>query len=339
MLFRSNPTAIEYYNVKLTVVSTGGCTASYTQLVTVYPAVDATFTADKLIVCSGEAITFSGLPGAASYFWDYGDGVSGPASNYSEHLYTNSTGAPVIRTVTLTTTSFYSCTDVKTLDITVMPVPVPQFTAVPVSQTYNAAGNTVVFTNETPFIDSYTYNWTFGDGNTSTDVNTTSNIYFGLGTYNVTLEATNGTCTGSITHQINILPVPPVSNFDSIPSGCAPLYIELNNTSLNTGIPGTSYRWDFGDGSYSTAKNPTYTYFTAGTYRVELTVTGPGGISVFSRTVSAYPSPRAYFEVTPSLVFVNDERVRCFNLSQGGTNFKWDFGDGETSTEREPFHK
>ena len=64
-------------------------------------------------------------------------------------------------------------------------------------------------------------------------------------------------------------------------------------------MPGTTYRWDFGDGSISTAKNPTYTYFTAGTYRIELVVTGPGGTSMTSQVVNAYPSPKAYFEVTP----------------------------------------
>ena len=75
----------------------------------------------------------------------------------------------------------------------------------------------------------------------------------------------------------------PVAMFDPVASGCAPLYVMLNNTSLNTEVPGTTYKWDFGDGCISTAKNPTYTYFTPGNYRIELTVTGPGGTSVMSR--------------------------------------------------------
>jgi PKD repeat protein len=39
----------------------------------------------------------------------------------------------------------------------------------------------------------------------------------------------------------------------------------------------TSYSWNFGDGGNSTAQNPSHTYNNAGTYSVELTVTGPGG--------------------------------------------------------------
>ncbi|HBE40511.1 MAG TPA: hypothetical protein DDW27_04785, partial [Bacteroidales bacterium] len=177
-----------------------------------------------------------------------------------------------------------------------------------------------------------------GDGGTSVNQNP-QHTYTGTGTYNVMLTVTNGKCSGQISHPVIVLPVPPVADFDSIPSGCAPLEIVLNNTSLNTTVPGTTYRWDFGDGSYSTAKNPTYTYFTPGEYRVELTVTGPGGVSMKSQVVRAYPSPKAYFEVSPILVFVNDERVRCFNLTQGGDYFVWEFGDGDTSRMREPYHK
>ncbi len=43
--------------------------------------------------------------------------------------------------------------------------------------------------------------------------------------------------------------------------------------------------------------------------------------------------------MTPTVVFVNDEKVRCFNLTQYGDTYLWDFGDGDTSKLREPFHK
>jgi PKD repeat protein len=328
---------ILYRTVTLTVQSAGGCTATRTSMVTVYPAIDATFTASTNIICSGSTITFTALPGANNYSWDFGDGNIGVGSTPS-HLYTNFNQAPEVHTVQLTTTSFYGCTDVKTLDITVWPVPAPQFSLAYVpDNTFNAAGNLVNFTNETN-PGTWTYSWDFGDTGTSA-ATSPPHTYFGVGTYNVTLGVTNGTCTDSIVHQVNILPLPPIANFDSIPSGCSPLSVEFNNTSLNTDAPGTTYRWDFGDGSYSTTENPAYTYFTEGSYRVELTVTGPGGISIKSQVVNAYVSPKAYFEITPSLVFVNDERVRCFNLTQFADSYLWEFGDGDTSRMKEPYHK
>jgi PKD repeat protein len=333
----SNASSIAYYDVKLTVMSSGGCLDSFTSSITVYPLIDATFTATPNIVCSGNQITFTTLPGASRYFWDFGDGVSGYFANTTNHLYTNFTAAPVVHTVTLTTTSFYNCTDVRTMNVTVMPVPLPQFTAFPVSQIYSPAGNQVTFTNSTN-AGTWTWLWNFGDGATSSDQNPVHN-YTALGTFNVVLNVSNANCSDSVKHSVTITPIPPVAAFDPIPSGCSPLEIIINNTSLNTDTPGTSYMWDFGDGGISTSKNPSYVYTTPGIFRVELTVKGPGGTSTFSQVVNAYPSPKANFQVTPALVFVNDEKVRCFNLSQGADSYVWEFGDGDTSMVKEPFHK
>ena len=74
-----------------------------------------------------------------------------------------------------------------------------------------------------------------------------------------------------------------------------------------------------------------YTYFQSGTYRIQLTVRGPGGTTVESQTITVYKTPRANFEVAPTLVFVNDEQVRGFNLSQYADTYIWEFGDGDTS--------
>ncbi len=69
----------------------------------------------------------------------------------------------------------------------------------------------------------------------------------------------------------------PVAAFNASPiNGTAPLNVTF--TDQSTGNV-TSYAWDFNnDGTVdSTDKNPAYTYVTAGTYTVKLTVTGPGG--------------------------------------------------------------
>jgi PKD repeat protein len=181
-----------------------------------------------------------------------------------------------------------------------------------------------------------------GYGSSATELHLQLRIrptYTALGTFNVVLIVSNANCSDSIKHQVTILPIPPVANFNLIPSGCEPLNAVIVNTSLNTSTPGTTYKWDFGDGSISTAKNPTYTWFDPGIYRVELTVTGPGGTSIKSQVVNVYASPKAYFELSPTLVFVNDEKVRFFNLSQGADYYLWDFGDGDTSKTKEPFHR
>ncbi|HLP71739.1 MAG TPA: PKD domain-containing protein [Bacteroidales bacterium] len=334
----TNPSSLEYFDVKLRVRSAGGCEDTYTSQVISYPRTNAAFTLSNDTVCSGGSITFTSAPGANKYFWDYGDGSTGYSLNeVSPHTFINITAAPVTRTVTLTTTSFYGCTDTKTSTVVVMPKPLPQFSAAPVTQIYNAAGNPVTFTNETN-AGTWNYNWKFGDGSTSV-TRDPAHTYSSIGTFTVRLTVSNQACTDSIKHNVSVTPIPPVADFAPLASGCAPLAITLNNTSLNTDTPGTTFYWSFGDGSVSTARNPTYTYFDAGAYRIELTVTGPGGVSTFSRVIEAYPSPLANLRVAPTYVFVNDEPVRFFNLSQGGDTYIWDFGDGDTSRMKEPMHK
>jgi PKD repeat protein len=284
------------------------------------------------------SVLVSSLPGAFRYYWNYGDGNQGYGSNNVNHVFMNTTTAPVVYNVTLITTSYYNCTSVTMKQITVYPMPTAGFTAIPASQVFNSAGNPVTFTNTTN-AGTWTWAWKFGDNSSSTVQNPVHTYSGVIGDFTISLRVNNAYCADSVKHKISILPVPPVANFDTIPSGCEPLNISINNTSLNTTTPGTTYRWDFGDGGTSTAKNPTYTYFDPGTYRVELTVTGPGGVSSKSMVVNSYPSPKAYFEVTPMLVFVNDEKVRGFNLSQGADSYLWEFGDGDTSKVKDPFHK
>ncbi|MDX9812233.1 MAG: PKD domain-containing protein [Bacteroidales bacterium] len=332
-----DPASISYHEVSLRVMSAGGCYASFSSTIMVYPGIDADFSPDRDVICSGETVFFTSTQGASRYYWDFGDLSTGYASNNTSHMFVNHSDSPVTYTVRLTTTSFYNCIDEETHEITILPVPVPQFSALPPTQIYNASGNSVTFINETNE-GSWTWLWRFGDGSTSAEESPVHN-YTTMGEFNVTLLVSNDACSDSVSQIVSVFPPPPVADFDSIPSGCAPLYIQINNTSLNTELPGTTYKWDFADGSQSTAKNPTYTFFTPGSYRIELVVTGPGGPAYKSQVVNVYPSPKAYFEVTPTKVIVNDERVRCFNLSEGASSYVWDFGDGDTSRMKEPYHK
>ncbi len=97
-----------------------------------------------------------------------------------------------------------------------------------------------------------------------------------------------------------LAPSTPVAAFSGAPtSGTAPLVVQFTDTS--TGAI-TGYAWDFNnDGTPdSTARNSTWTYASAGTYTVNLTVIGPGGsddevktgyITVTEPTTTATPTP------------------------------------------------
>lgn len=72
-------------------------------------------------------------------------------------------------------------------------------------------------------------------------------------------------------------PILPVANFSSnVTSGYAPLTVQFTDLSENT----IEWSWDFGDRTYSTAKNPVHTYSKAGKYTVSLTVKNANGMDV-----------------------------------------------------------
>ena len=85
-----------------------------------------------------------------------------------------------------------------------------------------------------------------------------------------------------------------VSNFDApLASSCvAPFTVSFNNTSIN----GTTFIWDFGDGSPTvTTLNPTHTYSNNGNYTVQLIA--DGGVSCGMDTETKV----SYINIDPSL--------------------------------------
>lgn len=93
----------------------------------------------------------------------------------------------------------------------------------------------------------------------------------------ITLTVTNGITSNVYTYCVDILPGPTASFTKSDSIICLKASVSFVNTSNNA----TSYYWDFGDGNYSTAVNPTHSYALPGTYTVTLIATkdnyGPGG--------------------------------------------------------------
>jgi len=130
------------------------------------------------------------------------------------------------------------------------------------------------------------WKWSFGDGKTSTSKNP-SYTYSKAGKYTVSLTVKNaaGSNTKTIKNYIvvNALKAP-VAAFSASPrSGKAPLKVQFTDKSANSP---TSWKWSFGDGTYSTAKSPAHKYSKAGKYTVSLTVKNAKGSN--TKTISGY---------------------------------------------------
>jgi PKD repeat protein len=96
--------------------------------------------------------------------------------------------------------------------------------------------------------------------------------------------------TGSI---VTTAPQPPIARASATPtSGTAPVTVAFSSAGSSDPdgtIVGTS--WSFGDGTTSTAPNPSRTYSTAGSYTAVLTVTDNSGLTATASVVITVTAP------------------------------------------------
>lgn len=131
----------------------------------------------------------------------------------------------------------------------------------------------------------------------------------------------------------------PVAGFTSnVTSGCSPLVVQFTDQSTNNP---TSWLWDLGNGSTSTIQNPTSTYINPGSYTVTLTATNASGSSTTNITITVINGPVANFTstdtagCTPHTVTFTDQSTTSSGTI---TQWEWNFGDGNTSTQQNPVH-
>lgn len=119
-------------------------------------------------------------------------------------------------------------------------------------------------------------------------------------------------------------------------------------TFTNSSSNANSFLWNFGDpGSgnmnTSTAANPAHTYTAAGVYNVSLIVCNTTctpercDTTTFALTVYDTIQLRAAFTARPASVCA-DQAVRFTNTSTNATSYVWLFGDGDSSTVKDPTH-
>ena len=107
--------------------------------------------------------------------------------------------------------------------------------------------------------------------------------------------------------------------------------------SSTTTSGATVWSWDFGDGNSSDQEFPTHTYSTPGQYDVTLILEGGCMNDTVVQTVNVFDPPTATFVMDPEIATTRTNAQFVYT-GTGGTDFVWDFGDGNISTETNPFH-
>lgn len=187
-----------------------------------------------------------------------------------------------------------------------------------------------------------TINWT--DNGTATSF-TASGLSLTYGTtYFVSVRSTNG--AGLVSTEVSsdgqLLENPtatPVAGFSTNNTTvCEGDSIQLINNSTNA----TSYLWSVTGGviSDNTANNPYVVFASSGTYNVTLVANGPGGTDQINQNVTVTVNPGPIASATPNNTTVNlpNAIVSFTNSSSNASAYTWDFGDGNTSTDQNPWN-
>jgi PKD repeat protein len=262
------------YDVSLIVEDINGCTNSKTvaDYITVNGPV-AKF-ASSLGNCINKAVSFTdssatnGVP-ITEWTWDFGDGTQQTftAPPFS-HAYSQ-TGS---YSVSLTVKNSDNCTDKFSVNNAVLITnPVAGFKA----DTLYCPLAPVQFVDTSTGLQ-LSYNWNFGDGGTSTLQNPTHSYASGINSYTIKLVIRDTVgCKDSATKTNYVNIRPPTAAFDIVDSAgiCLPL---LTNFVFK-GSDYSSFYWDFGDGTSTTAESPSHFYNDYGIFIPKLILTGPGG--------------------------------------------------------------
>jgi len=348
-----NPTAIYTtpgnYTITLIVLPTSICILpdTFTEQVTFSPIANnaiADFSYNLVWSndCDSFTVEFTNLStGSTSYYWDFGDGGNSTDSNLT-HAFTS--GGPFI--VKLTSYHGGTCgTDDSTFQtLSFSPTIDTLLVDFTHTETYSPNCDSLfVQFNSSSSSANVTYFWDFGNGFTSTN-SSASSVYFIPGTYNVSLTVTpNANCTvgGSAAKPVTFTPLSYTSiaafTYNLLYSNnCDTFVVQFNNQSTG----GTSYFWDFGNGTTSANFEEIITY-AAGNYDVMLQVNDSRQCSTNDTTYEplvftpVVTNPLADFDYD---VVQNCDVVELTftNLSSGTNQFVWRLDNNVISSDLAP---
>ena len=332
-----NPTEeLIVYTASITTENEHGCEATDAVTFEVGPYLNAQFDVVAQGCTPVEAGLINQSVGAAGFIWNFNDGSAPSNEEAPQHTFVNTTNEDVTYQVELIAMSAYGCADTVSVGVEVYPTPTADFSVSPSIQTY--PNTTVGINNLSLGSNSAVQNWSFGDGDQIATDQPVFHTYNSWGSYNITVVVDNGFCADAHSEQITILSPHPVASFTGSGSGCAPLSVDFENHSNH----GAQYIWDFGDDVMTSEESPSHVFTRPGVFHVSLTVIGYEGQEeqvIHYGAVEVFPSASAAFVNSPTQVVVPDQPVDFVNLSDmDATEFFWDFGDGNVSTEENPVH-
>ncbi|TDH25496.1 PKD domain-containing protein [Segetibacter sp. 3557_3] len=261
--------------------------------------------------------------------WSFGDG-NVVTTNQPLHSY----AADGNYTIGLRVTDIYGCTDSMSSKVSVFKANA----AFAMSDSFSTCPPLLVnFSSTTNNFTNHGYD--FGDGGVSTLLSP-SHLYTYPGTYYVKRWAiNNGGCTDTVIQKIVIQGPRGKISYNPLVS-CNPAKVDFTATTENC----VNYVWDYDDGTtvFSTKTAMSHVYGSTGMYipkiiledasGCKVPVTGTDTIRVMG--VETFVTSNNRLLCDSGLVSFTDSTISNDLI----TSYKWDFGDGTTSTKQSAVH-
>ncbi|MEN8247711.1 MAG: PKD domain-containing protein [Bacteroidota bacterium] len=321
------------YQITLVAKNSNGDIDAYSQPITISPSHAPQLSAEITGNCLSSPINFSGdqLSGdITSWNWDFGDGIGTSSLQNDTYTYASAGDYPV----KLTVTDANGCNNLYIDTARVYEEPIPDFSYPTGTLCMNLP---TTFTNTTLGETGPAVSWTWDfNGEGSSNEKDPTFTFLTSGNKTVTLSSSVPGCA-NVTQQTIYIEEAPITDF-GFDNVCNTLTTTFVN--LTTGSPPVSWNWDFGDGNFSTDQIPTHTYTNPGKYAVSLSTANSLGCTIEKvDTVYNYAIPTVSFSnnlpcSTSPISFSDESMVQDGSIA----NWEWNFGDGNSSTERNPAH-
>ncbi|MEO8403043.1 MAG: PKD domain-containing protein [Chitinophagaceae bacterium] len=204
----------------------------------------------------------------------------------------------------------------------------------------------ISFTNTSGGITpNTTYQWDFGNGNTSVLKNAAA-VFNEERQYTVSLTIKEGNQTAIQTKTVTVYKKPIVDFTFSPNNGCSPLNVSFTSSSSAGDGTMSVYQWDFGDGTsqqtpsptivhgYNFEQIPTISLTATNIYGCAGTITKSNIITVRKPLVVNFSANKTIACNAPADIQFTDH-----STGPGALTYQWDFGDGNSSAQASPLHK
>ena len=274
--------------------------------------------------CAPYKVEFSNPdPSAVSFLWDFGDGTTSTLAEPS-HVYLDSGSFHV----TLITINNLGVVDtIVDPGVYIVVKPITDF----IITTTNTCNGVIVNVNTTS--PANTYSWNFGSGVTFSTPGATHTYPNVSASYLISLNSIDTNhCSAFVAKSFAVNTNNPI--ISNKRRACVGDTIIFDAGNMNY----AAFNWNFGDGFYSTTKNPMHVYLDSGLYQVALTVTDINGCTqIFNMAYQIQVfDPRAAFNFNPPITNCVNLIIQFNNQSLSSNSWLWNFGDGSNSTLENP---